>query len=103
VLTRCCRCMEQDRIALTAAFKRRLIWIAAAAVVVAVLALGGIALTGPVSFHLGFAVVLGVFFSFALGGGLFAASFYSARSGFDRDAAWTDGAANQRDDGIDRH
>jgi hypothetical protein len=42
---------------------------------------------GPITFHLALAVVLGTFFTFALGGGLFALSFFSARSGFDSDAA----------------
>jgi hypothetical protein len=49
-----------------------------------------LAVTGPLSFHLVAAVVLGTFFTFVLGGGLFAVSFYSARSGFDSEAAHPD-------------
>jgi len=84
------RSHEQDRAALTAALKRRLIWIAAAGLVAALLAVIGLAATGPITFHLAAAVVLGTFFTFALGGGLFARSFYSARSGFDAEAAHPD-------------
>jgi hypothetical protein len=81
---------EQDRAALTAALKLRLIWIAVAGLVAALLAVIGLALTGPITFHLAAAVVLGTFFTFALGGGLFALSFYSARGGFDAEAAQPD-------------
>ena len=82
--------MDQERAALTAALKRRLIWIAIAGLIAAGLAVIVMAATGPITFHLAFAVVLGTFFTFALGGGLFALSFYSARSGFDSDAASPD-------------
>jgi hypothetical protein len=81
---------DQDRAALTAALKLRLIWIAVAGLIVAGLAVIMLAATGPLSFHLVAAVVLGTFFSFMLGGGLFAVSFYSARSGFDSEAAHPD-------------
>jgi hypothetical protein len=84
--------MDQDRAALTAALKLRLIWIAVAGLIVAGLALLMLATTGPITFHLAAAVVLGTFFSFLLGGGLFALSFYSARSGFDAEAAQPDDA-----------
>ncbi len=79
--------MDQDRSALFAALKRRLIWIAVAGLVVAALAVIAMAATGPLTLHLALAVVLGTFFTFALGGGLFALSFFSANSGFDSDAA----------------
>ena len=82
--------MDQDRAALTAALRLRLIWIAVAGLVAAVLAVIALAATGPITFHLAAAVMLGTFFTFALGGGLFALSFYSARSGFDADAAQPD-------------
>src|SRR5689334_7319456 len=81
---------DQDRAALTAALKLRLIWIAVTGLVVAGLAVIVLAVTGPLSFHLVAAVVLGTFFTFVLGGGLFAVSFYSARSGIDSDAAHPD-------------
>ncbi|GAB2176706.1 hypothetical protein [Dongia sp. agr-C8] len=82
--------MDPDRAALTAALKLRLIWIAVAGLIVAGLAVAMLAATGPVTFHLAAAVVLGAFFTFLLGGGLFALSFYSARSGFDAEAAQPD-------------
>jgi hypothetical protein len=84
--------MDQERAALTAALKLRLIWIAVAGLIVAGLALTMLAATGPITFHLAAAVVLGTFFSFLLGGGLFALSFYSARGGFDAAAAQPDDA-----------
>ena len=79
--------MNEDRASLTAALKQRLLWIAVAGVIVAALAVAVLAATGPVTFHLALAVALGVFFTFLLGGGLFALSFYSDRSGYDQDAA----------------
>jgi len=82
--------MDPNRTALTAALKQRLIWIAAAGLVVAMLAVAVLAATGPITFHLVAAVMLGTFFTFALGGSLFALSFYSARSGFDAEAAQPD-------------
>jgi hypothetical protein len=81
---------DHDRAALTAALKLRLIWIAVAGLIVAGLAVIMLAVTGPLSFHLVAAVVLGTFFTFVLGGGLFAVSFYSARSGIDSEAAHPD-------------
>jgi hypothetical protein len=81
--------MNEDRATLTAALKRRLTWIAVAGLIVAAAAVAVLAATGPVTFHLILAVALGVFFTFLLGGGLFAVSFYSDRSGYDRDAANT--------------
>jgi hypothetical protein len=82
--------MDHDRAALTAAFKLRLICIAVAGLIVAGLAALVLAATGPITFHLVAAVMLGTFFTFALGGGLFALSFYSARGGFDAEAAQPD-------------
>lgn len=79
--------MDQYRATLTAQLKLRLIWIALAALVVVGLVVVVLVATGPITFPLVFAAVLGTFFTFVLGGGLFAVSFYSARSGFDRDAA----------------
>ena len=82
--------MDQDRAALTTALIRRLIWIAITGLIVAGLAVIMLAATGPITLHLALAVVLGTFFSFLLGGGLFAVSFYSARSGHDSEAAQPD-------------
>jgi hypothetical protein len=82
--------MDQDRAALTAALKQRLLWIVIAGLIAAGLAVVVLAATGPITFNLAAAVVFGTFFTFVLGGGLFALSFYSARSGFDSEAAQPD-------------
>ncbi len=82
--------MDPDRTALFAALKQRLIWIAVAGLVAAGLAVAALAATGPITFHLALAVAIGTFFTIALGGGLFALSFFSARSGYDSDAAQPD-------------
>ena len=79
--------MDEDRAALIAGLIKRLIWIAIAAVIAAALTVVALAATGPITFNLALAVVLGVFFTFVLGGGLFAVSFFSARGGYDQDAA----------------
>jgi hypothetical protein len=82
--------MDEDRATLRAALKWRLIWISVAGLIVAALAVAVLAATGPITFNLAFAVLLGVFFTFVLGGGLFAISFFSARSGYDQDAGGGD-------------
>jgi hypothetical protein len=82
--------MDPDRATLVTALKLRLICIAAAGLVAAVLAVAVLAATGPITVHLVIAVMLGTFFSIALGGGLFALSFFSARSGIDAEAAQPD-------------
>ena len=90
--------MDPDRTALTAALKLRLICIAVAGLIGAVLAVAVLAATGPITFHLVAAAMLGTFCTIALGGGLFALSFYSARSGFDAEAAQPDDADHTRRD-----
>lgn len=79
--------MDQTQADLVAQLKQRLIWIALAGLAVAVLAVIVLAATGPITIHLVLAVMLGTFCTVFLGGGLFSASFYSARSGFDSEAA----------------
>jgi hypothetical protein len=65
-------------------FKRQLLWIALGAVVAACLAVVFLVLTGPISAAMVVAAALGTFLSFALGGGLMAAVFYSDSSGYDQ-------------------
>jgi hypothetical protein len=67
-------------------FKKRLVWIAIAAVVTACLAVAVLILTGPISPSMVVAAALGTFLSFALGGGLMAAVFYSDQGGYDQSA-----------------
>ena len=78
-----------------AEFRRMIVWIALAAVLMVAGALGYISLYEPLRLHMVIATVLGVFFSVLLGSGLFAAAFYSDKSGHDRDV--TD-ATRHRDD-----
>ena len=59
-------------------------WILAAAVLMAGGAILYLALTGELYFHLVVATLAGVFFSVLLGCGLFAAAFFSDKSGHDQ-------------------
>ena len=79
--------MPEDRAQAFAQFKRMMIWIALAGVLMVIGALWYLSLYGPLSTHMVVATVAGVFFSVLLGSGLFAAAFYSDKSGHDRDAA----------------
>ena len=65
--------------------------VASAAVAAALLYLH---LTGDLSLHMVIATILGVFFSVLLGAGLMAASYFSDKSGHDRDVR----DATSRDD-----
>jgi len=79
--------MSEDASNLRAGLRRRLLWIAVFGLVAAAIAVLVLALTGPITFSLAAAVVLGVFFTILLGGGLFAVSFFSDSSGYDSEAA----------------
>ena len=65
-------------------FWRMIRWIVLAGVVMVVLALVYLAATGDLTTHLVIATAIGVFLSVLLGCGLFAASFFSAKSGHDQ-------------------
>src|SRR3546814_5148736 len=68
---------KDDRIsAAKADFKRMILWIALAGIVVTAAALWYLSLFGPPRTHLVVATVAGVFVSVMLGCGLFAAAFY---------------------------
>ena len=75
--------MEQ-RAAAKAQFIRMIIWIAGIGVLMVVGALAYLAATGDLSLHMVMATIGGVFFSVLLGCGLFAASFFSDKSGHDQ-------------------
>ena len=75
--------MEQ-RAAAKAQFIRMIIWIAGIGVLMVVAALVYLAATGDLSLHMVIATIGGVFFSVLLGCGLFAASFFSDKSGHDQ-------------------
>jgi hypothetical protein len=66
-------------------FKRMIGWIALAGVLMVAGALWYLSLYEPLRLHMVIATVLGVFFSILLGCGLFAAAFFSDKSGHDRD------------------
>ncbi len=67
-----------------AEFKRIIGWILAVAVVTVAGALTYLALTGDLGANLVIATIIGVFFSVLLGCGLFAAAFFSDKSGHDQ-------------------
>jgi hypothetical protein len=74
-------------------------WILLAALLMVAAALLYLHATGDLSLHLVVATVLGVFFSVLLGCGLFAAAFFSDKSGLDQDVA--DATRQDREDGAD--
>lgn len=59
-------------------------WILVAALLMVVAALTYLAATGDLTTHMVIATIIGVFFSVLLGSGLFAASFFSDKSGHDQ-------------------
>ena len=67
-----------------AEFRRIMSWIVMIAIVMVIAALGYLAMTGDLSLNVVVATVLGVFFSVLLGCGLFAAAFFSDKSGHDQ-------------------
>jgi hypothetical protein len=76
-----------------AEFRRIMIWIAVLGVVMVAVALTYLALTGDLDANLVIATILGGFFSVLLGCGLFAAAFFSDKSGHDQSVS---DATNQR-------
>ena len=68
-------------------FRRMLAWIAVAGVVMVGGALWYLSLYGPLNVHMVVATTLGVFISVLLGCGLFAAAFFSDKSGHDQRSA----------------
>lgn len=81
---------EQHRPARSASadFRRMIGWIAGIGVLMVIGALWYLSATGEgLTLHMVIATIAGVFFSVLLGCGLFAAAFYSDKSGHDADAA----------------
>ena len=76
--------MSYDRQKATADFWRMVKWIVALGVIATILALVYLAATGELYLHMVVAVIGGVFLSVLLGCGLFAASFFSDKSGHDQ-------------------
>ena len=77
--------MPNDRPSAMAEFKRMIGWIALIGVLMTAGALWYLSLYGPLRLHMVVATVAGIFVSVLLGCGLFAAAFFSDKSGHDRD------------------
>jgi hypothetical protein len=79
--------MTERRAKAKAEFARIMKWILLAAVLMVAGALAYLRATGDLTLHTVIATALGVFFSVLLGCGLFAAAFFSSKSGLDQDIA----------------
>ena len=86
--------MTDDRQTALADFKRSMKWIVAAAVLMVVGALFYLRLFDALNATTAIATTLGVFLSVLLGCGLFAAAFYSEKSGLDQQV--TDATRSER-------
>ena len=86
--------MADDRQSALADFKRNLKWIATIGVLMVVGALSYIRLYEPLNATIVIATTLGVFVSVLLGCGLFAAAFFSDKSGLDQQV--TDATRSER-------
>ena len=87
--------MSDDRRQAMAEFKRIMLWIAIAAALMVVVALTYLYLFSTLDANTVVATTFGVFFSVLLGCGLFAAAFFSSKSGYDQDV--TDVTKSERD------
>ena len=94
-----CPDMAESHSRAVAEFKRMIVWIALAGVVMVVAALFYISRYEPLRLHMVIATVLGVFFSVLLGAGLFAAAFFSDKSGHDQNV--TDATRRRDEDRTD--
>jgi uncharacterized membrane protein YjjP (DUF1212 family) len=87
--------MQHDRQSAIADFRRMMKWIVLVAVLMVAAAIAFLAFTGELTTHMVIATVLGVFFSVLLGSGLFAASFFSDKSGHDQSISDATSRRNQ--------
>lgn len=65
-------------------FRRMIAWIVVAGILLVIAALWYLSMYGPLKLHMVVATIAGVFFSVLLGCGLFAAAFFSDKSGHDQ-------------------
>jgi ABC-type Mn2+/Zn2+ transport system permease subunit len=86
--------MTSERQQARADFRRMMKWILLAAVLMVGAAMAYLVATGDLTSDMVIATVIGVFFSVLLGAGLMAASYFSDKSGHDRDVS---DAARRRD------
>ena len=77
--------MSDERRKARADFRRMMKWVVAAAVAMVIVALLYLRATGDLTRHMVIATIIGVFLSVLLGSGLMAASYFSDKSGHDRD------------------
>jgi hypothetical protein len=77
--------MSDDRQTARADFLRMMKWIVFAAVAMVIAALLYLQATGDLTRHMVVATIVGVFLSVLLGSGLMATSYFSDKSGHDRD------------------
>ena len=87
--------MASDRQTAMAEFRRILAWIAVIAVLMVIGALTYLYIYSSLDTNTVIAVTLGVFFSTLLGCGLFAAAFFSDKSGHDQSV--TDASKSERE------
>ena len=87
--------MISDRQQAAAEFRRMIKWIILIALIMVAGALTYLALTSSLTLNMAVATILGVFFSVLLGCGLFAASFFSDKSGHDQSVS--DATRRERD------
>ena len=87
--------MPSERQQAVAEFKRIMAWIALVAVLMVAGALTYLYFTGSLDANMVIATTLGVFFSVLLGCGLFAAAFFSSKSGYDQNV--TDVTKSERE------
>ena len=79
--------MTYDRARAAAEFRRMMLWIIVAAFLLVAAALWYLSLDGPLTLHMVVATIAGVFVSVLLGCGLFAAAFFSDKSGHDEEVS----------------
>jgi membrane protein implicated in regulation of membrane protease activity len=87
--------MADDRETAAADFGRSIKWIVVAAVLMVAGALTYVGMFVPLNATIVIATIIGVFFSVLLGCGLFAAAFYSEKSGLDQHV--TDATRSERE------
>jgi flagellar basal body-associated protein FliL len=87
--------MGSERQQAIAEFKRIMVWIALIAILMVAGALAYLYFTSSLDATTVIATTLGVFFSVLLGCGLFAAAFFSDKSGYDQNV--TDATKSERD------
>lgn len=68
----------------TEEFRTAMKWIVLGAVLMVIAALTFVGLTSELTVHMVIATILGVFFAFLLGAGLFSLAFFSDKSGHDQ-------------------